>query len=250
MKSLAIAYSPPDMDRSHFSELIRDHHQPLLAYAKEMLLDLASRIALFRTICHAVHFAHQRSILHRDLKPANVLLDRDHVPYVADFGLAKKVEGDSGLTQSGAIVGTPSYMAPEQARAEKQLSTAVDVYSLGAILYELLTGQPPFKAATQLDTILQVLERGPDDPRKLNPKADRDLATIALKCLEKEPSKRYASAESLAEDLERWLRGEPILARPVSRVERGWRWCRRNPWPSAAAARSAVQGQAGHWWWR
>jgi WD40 repeat protein/tRNA A-37 threonylcarbamoyl transferase component Bud32 len=200
---------------------------------------------LLATVARAVHHAHQRGILHRDLKPGNILVDRHGQPHVTDFGLAKRVEGDTRQTQTGAIVGTPSYMPPEQARSEKVLTTAVDVYSLGAILYELLTGRPPFRASTALDTLLQVLEQEPERPRVLNPHADCDLETICLKCLEKEAPKRYGSAEAVAEDLERWLALEPIQARPISQPERMWRWCRRNPVVASLVTAVTVSFLAG-----
>ena len=185
---------------------------------------------LVETLSRAMHFAHAHSILHRDLKPANVLLTSDGVPKITDFGLAKKLEGDSGQTKDGSIMGTPSYMAPEQARGEmKNLGPSADIYSLGAMLYEMLVGRPPFLGTTPFETILQVIKEEPVPPSRLIGKLPPDVETICLKCLQKEPAKRYATAELLAEDCRRFIAGEPILSRPISSVERAWRWCRRNP---------------------
>jgi len=208
--------------RERLQEFRSDHH------------DCARLIA---QVARAVHHAHQRGVLHRDLKPANILIDAAGQPHITDFGLAKQVETASDLTQSGAIVGTPSYMAPEQAVAKQQLTTAADVYSLGAIFYELLTGRPPFRGESPADTLVQVLSQEPPTPRSLNRGIDRDLDTIALKCLEKDPARRYDSAAGLADDLERWLRDEPILARRSTRWEQAAKWARRKP---AAAALVAV----------
>jgi serine/threonine protein kinase len=181
------------------------------------------------TIARAVDYAHRRSVIHRDLKPSNVLLSSDGTPKVSDFGIAKRVEADSRLTQTGVVLGTPSYMAPEQAHGDAHLiGPATDVYGLGTILYSLLTGRPPFQATTAAQTIQQVIETPPLSPRRLQPDTPRDLEVICLKCLEKEPSRRYSSAAALADDLQRYATDRPISARATPRRELLRRWARRN----------------------
>jgi len=197
--------------------------------ALEFPMEPREAAGLIAKLARAVHYAHQRGVLHRDIKPGNVLLDARNEPHLTDFGLAKLVEKDSTLTHTVAMLGTPAYMSPEQARGEaKQLTTAVDVYGLGAVFYELLTGQPPFGAGPTVETVRRVLETEPRRPSTLRPGLDRDLDIICLKCLEKEPGRRYGSAEALAADLDRWRNHEPILARPASALERAAKWIRRN----------------------
>jgi WD40 repeat protein/serine/threonine protein kinase len=201
---------------------------------------------LLAAVARAVHYAHQRGLLHRDLKPANILLDADGTPYVTDFGLAKRTADPAGnLTQTGAILGTPKYMAPEQAASSRALSTAADVYSLGAILFELLTGRAPFQG----DSVLELLDRArreePPRPRGLNPKVGADLETVCLACLRKDPANRYPSAEALADDLDRCLRGEPIAARPAGRWKKALKWAKRNPAVAALSALVLLSVSAG-----
>jgi serine/threonine-protein kinase len=190
--------------------------------------DARAAAEVVAVVAGAVHYAHQRDVLHRDLKPANILLDAAGRPHVADFGLARRVDDTAG-TPSGAVMGTPAYMAPEQARGEKNLTPAADVYGLGAVLYELLTGRPPFQAAAPLDALLRVIENDPDPPRRLNPRIDRRLEAVCLKCLEKEPRGRYPTAQALADDLGRWLRGEPVRASRAGPVRRLAYRARRRP---------------------
>jgi hypothetical protein len=211
--------------------------------------------ALLARVSEAVSYAHQRGVIHRDIKPANILLDQSGNPRVTDFGLAKKLQAESGLTGSGQIMGTPSYMPPEQAGGTRgEVGPAADVYALGATLYAMVTGRPPFQAATAMDTVLQVLSEEPVPPRRLNPAVDRDIETIVLKCLEKEPGKRYPSAVALGEDLRRYLNGEPILVRPVARFGRAIKWARRRPAIAALLGLVALVTALGLsgvlWQWR
>jgi len=208
---------------------------------------LPPRVAagLVETIARAVGYLHSRGLLHLDLKPSNILLDCEGngpwdrvTPRISDFGLAVS-DDDVGASEKSlpGLRGTPSYMAPEQATASRaDVGAAADIHALGAIMYELLTGRPPFQGASTLETLDQVRGQKPVPPRRLNPTISRDLETIALKCLEKNPSRRYTSAEALADDLRRWLDGKPISARPVSRLEQTWRWCCRRPAVAALAA--------------
>jgi tetratricopeptide (TPR) repeat protein/tRNA A-37 threonylcarbamoyl transferase component Bud32 len=199
---------------------------------------------LLEALARAMHYAHQQNILHRDLKPANILLTPDRTPKISDFGLAKRLEdNESHQTRTGTLMGTPSYMAPEQATGNQQaIGPHSDQYGLGAILYETLVGRPPFLGTTVLDTLHQVRTQEPVPPRQLQPKVPRDLETICLKCLHKEPGKRYADAGQLADDLKRFRAGEPIHARPIGTGERLWRWCRRNPRVAVLSAALLVLG--------
>ena len=203
--------------------------------------DLRAAAKFMVTVARAVHHAHQHGILHRDLKPANILVDPEGQPHVTDFGLARRLEQDSGLTQTGSAIGTPNYMSPEQALGKvKQLTTASDVFSLGAILYEMVTGEAPFRAETPLRTAKLVVEAEPRRPSLGNSRIDADLETICLKCLEKDPKRRYETPRYMAEDLERWLRQEPIVARPVGTVARAGKWIRREPTIAAVIGLSVV----------
>jgi TolB-like protein/Tfp pilus assembly protein PilF len=205
-------------------------------------------VELIAKVARTVHYAHEHGILHRDIKPGNILLDAKGEPHLTDFGLARLVESESSVTQTLDVLGTPSYMAPEQAVGNNSaVGTVTDVYGLGAVLYQLLSGQPPFAGGATYETIKLLLDTEPRPPRLLNPKIDRDLSTICLKCLEKDPKRRYTSALALAEDLERWLKHEPILARHTGVFARGKKWVRRNPTSALLAASLVALAAAAGW---
>src|SRR6266536_971682 len=218
------------------------------AVATREVMPIRRAAELIAKVARTVHYAHERGILHRDIKPGNILVDAKGEPHLTDFGLARLVESESTVTRTMEVLGTPSYMAPEQAVGNNAaISSVTDVYGLGAVLYQLLTGQPPFAGGTTYETIKLVLDTDPRQPRPLNPKIDRNLSTICLKCLEKDPKRRYASALALAEDLEHWLKHEPIQARHTGVFTRGKKWVRRNP-TSALLAASLIGLAAGGAW--
>lgn len=230
-------YEVGEQNGLHFFSMGLVDGEGLDARLREGPLPPQEAAELMEAIAMAIAYAHEKGIVHRDLKPSNVLIDRDGKPRITDFGLAKNIGKDSGMTATGAIMGTPSYMPPEQAAGKsEEIGPLSDVYALGAILYASVTGRPPFQAANALETLKQVCEMDPVSPRGLNPTVDRDLETICLKCLQREPQKRYTSAAELASDLRRWLNGEPIQARPASQVERAVKWVKRKPALALAAA--------------
>src|SRR6185312_15460197 len=205
-------------------------------------------VELIAKLARAVHYAHEHGILHRDIKPGNILLDAKGEPHLTDFGLARWVETESTVTRTMEVLGTPSYMAPEQAVGNNAgVTSATDIYGLGAVLYQLLTGHPPFVGGTTFETVRLVLDTEPRQPRLLNPKIDRDLSPVCLKCLEKDPKRRYSSALALAEDLGRWLKHEPIQARRTGVFTRGRKWVRRNPASALLAASLIALAAAASW---
>ena len=216
--------------------------------SKHEPMPIRRAIELIAKIARTVHYAHEHGILHRDIKPGNILLDQKGEPHLTDFGLARLIETESTVTRTLEVLGTPSYMAPEQAVGNNEaISSVTDVYGLGAVLYQLLTGHPPFAGGTTYETIKLLLDTEPRQPRLWNAKIDRDLSTICLKCLEKDPKRRYSSALALAEDLEHWLKHEPILARRSGPFTRGTKWVRRNPTSALLTASLVALAVAAGW---
>ena len=216
--------------------------------AERAPMSIRQAAELIAKVARTVHYAHEHGILHRDIKPGNILLDQKGEPHLTDFGLARLVETESTMTRTLDVLGTPSYMAPEQAMGNNAaVDNVTDVYGLGAVLYQLLTGQPPFAGGATYETIKLLLDTEPKQPRLLNPKIDRDLSTICLKCLEKDPKRRYSSALALAEDLERWLKHVPILARHIGIIGRSRKWTRRNPSSALLVACLVALATAAAW---
>src|SRR5437870_2625811 len=233
----ACYFSMKFVEGGQLDEVVR--HAPM---SSRQAAELVARVA------RTVHYAHEHGILHRDIKPGNILLDAKGEPHLTDFGLARLVESESSVTHTLEVLGTPSYMAPEQAVGNNAaVSSVTDVYGIGAVLYQLLTGQPPFAGGTTYETIKLLLDTEPRQPRLLNPKVDRDLSTICLKCLEKDPQRRYSSALELVEDLERWLKHQPIAARRTGIFTRGRKWMRRKPTTALLAAALLTLATAVGW---
>ena len=228
--NLVTVYDVGEIDGCHYFSMQYVEGGCLSDQISECSLDSVQAAKFLEPVCRAVHAAHEKGILHRDIKPANILVENETLrPRIADFGLAKLQNEDQELTRSGEAMGTPSYMPPEQFGDAASATSRSDIYSIGATLYHLLSGRPPFKAATSMATMRQVLNVEPVALRELNPEVDQDVETIVMKCLEKEPDRRFQTALEVADELKRFINGEPILSRPLSRPERCWRWCRRNP---------------------
>ncbi len=236
-----------ELDGQHFYAMEYVEGSDLADLTRSGPLSVEQAAVYVRDIANGVHHAHLHGIIHRDLKPANVVIGPNGRPRITDFGLAKDVGREKGLTDSGTSLGTPSYMSPEQAAARlEEVAPASDIYSLGAILYELLTGRPPFKADSPLDTLLDVIHNEPTAPRSLRPSLDPQIEAICLKCLSKDPSRRYATAKGLAEDLDRYLDDEPVRARPVGRMMKAWYWLRDVPVIAAVAGRRVTSPTRAH----
>ncbi|MHC4178895.1 MAG: serine/threonine-protein kinase, partial [Planctomycetota bacterium] len=242
-ENIVTVYEVGEVDRQPFFSMRYVDGQSLSQILREGPMGNRQAAGYLEPVARALHEAHSLGILHRDLKPQNILVDKKtDRALVADFGLAKLTEGQEELTREGEVMGTPPYMSPEQAKDSARVTAQTDVYALGATLYHVLTGRPPFQAANPLETLRQVIDEEAAPPRQLNPSIDRDLETVCLKCLEKEPTRRYDSAHALADDLRRYLNGEPILARPIGVFGRVVRWRRRKPALATAIAVAFLAG--------